>query len=181
MSWKCAFEAGAPVAFRAVQFQLNFQTYVLSRLSPSLVMFCKNRKGSCSLQNRQFYVLHSQKLRSCSMFKLLHKFLFACWFWVWDSFGFYVWEISRSSNWPEKKLFYAILCWLILEATVIVQQGFKVPGYPFYFHRDLFLNMWAWNLIGCIFQEWFPTRLWWAIAVKRIIFKNQQILIGPNM
>lgn len=141
MSWKCAFQARPPVAFRAVQFQLNFQPYVLSRLPSSLAMLCKNRKGSCSLKNQQFYVMYSQKLRSCSMLNLLHNFWFACCFGVWDSYVLYSWEISRSHNWPEKKLFYAILWWLILEETEIVQQWLKVPAYPLYFHRKLFLNM----------------------------------------
>lgn len=82
MSWKCAFQARPPVAFRAVQFQLNFLPYVLSRLSPSLAIFCKNRQGSCSLQNLHLCVLHSHKLRIavCSNYYIIFCLLvvFGC-------------------------------------------------------------------------------------------------------
>lgn len=154
MSWRCAFQARPPVAFRAVQFQLNFQPYVLSRLSPSLAIFCKNRQGSCSLQNLQFFVLHSRKLSSCSMFKLLHHFYLLVVLRYEIVLFFIAGKLQGIISDQRKNLVYAILCWLILEETQIVQWGLKVPAYPLYFH-----------LIGCIFQEWFPIRLGAVISV----------------
>lgn len=51
MSWKCAFQARASAAFRAVWFQLNFQPYVLSRLPPSLAISVRTERATTDCRN----------------------------------------------------------------------------------------------------------------------------------
>lgn len=104
MSWKCAFQARPPVAFRAVQFQLNFQPYVLSRLSPSLA----EQKGQLQTAKSAVLCFALTKAEKLQCVQIITSFCFACWFEVWFSLAFYIWEIWRNHNWPEKKLFYAI-------------------------------------------------------------------------
>lgn len=136
---------------------------------------CKNRKSNYRLEKLQLCGLCSAPTKAEKCQKIpTTTYYFFCLFCL---LSCSLWEISRSHNWPERKvaLCYWKWWWLTLEESKKVQRSLKVLAYVLYFQRELVFELGH----GFLFKESFPTRLLGAIPAKGMTFKNWQILPGP--
>lgn len=138
MSWKCAFQARASVAFRAVQFQLNSQSFVLFSLPPSLAISVRTERAATDCRNYSSMLCTRkswEKAEGSNYYIIFLFVLFAC--------LLFFWEISRSHNWQERKaaLCYWKWCWLTLEVTKKVQEKLEVLAYPPYFQTEFVFEL----------------------------------------
>lgn len=120
MSWKHSFQARAPVAFRAAPISAKLQASCSVR-TERVAIDCRN----CSS------VLCTYK--SWEMAEGSNYYVFFCLFCL----LVFLWEISRSDYWQERKfgLCFWKWCWLTLEVTKKIQGRLKVLAYPLFLER----------------------------------------------